>query len=50
MVVLGQIARGVDVGSLHAGQTMELVVEPLYESDDAVHTVWKWTPVPEVGS
>ena len=28
-----------------AGQEMELVVEPLYESDDAVHTVWKWRPV-----
>jgi uncharacterized OB-fold protein len=45
MIVLGQVARGVDVGALRAGQTMELVVEPLFESADAVHTVWKWTPV-----
>jgi hypothetical protein len=45
MVVLGQIARGVDVSALHAGQPMELVVEPLYESEGAVHTVWKWRPV-----
>ena len=45
MVVLGQVARGVDVSGLHAGQAMELVVEPLYESDEAVHTVWKWRPV-----
>ena len=44
MIVLGQLARGTDVGALHAGQAMELVVEPLYEDDDAVHTVWKWRP------
>jgi hypothetical protein len=30
---------------LRAGQAMELVVEPLYEDDDAVHTVWKWKVV-----
>jgi uncharacterized OB-fold protein len=45
MIVLGQLARGTDVASLHAGQAMELVVEPLYEDDDAVHTVWKWKVV-----
>jgi uncharacterized OB-fold protein len=44
MVVLGQIARGTDVSALELGQTMTLVVEPLYEDDDAVHTVWKWRP------
>ena len=42
MIVLGQLARGTDVGSLRAGQAMELVVEPLYEDDAAVRTVWKW--------
>ena len=45
MIVLGQVAQGVDVSALHAGQLMELVVEPLYESEDAIHTVWKWRPV-----
>jgi len=44
MIVLGQLARGTDVGALRAGQAMELVVEPLYEDNDAVHTTWKWRP------
>ena len=29
MIVLGQSPRGTDIGALHAGQEMELVVEPL---------------------
>ena len=44
MVVLGQLATGTDVTSLSLGDAMELVVEPLYEDDEAVHTVWKWRP------
>ncbi len=44
MIVLGQLARGTDVGALTLGQPMELVVEALYEDDDAEHTVWKWRP------
>ena len=44
MVVLGQLAAGTDVDALHLGQAMRLVVEPLYEDDDAVRTVWKWRP------
>ncbi|HEY8215868.1 MAG TPA: OB-fold domain-containing protein [Acidimicrobiia bacterium] len=42
MIVLGQLATGVDVGALAAGQEMELVVEPLYETADEIRTVWKW--------
>ena len=42
MVVLGQLAAGTDVASLSVGDAMELVVEPLYETDDEVRTVWKW--------
>jgi uncharacterized protein len=45
MVVLGQLARGTDIATLAVGRDMELVVEPLYEDDDAVHTVWKWRAV-----
>jgi uncharacterized protein len=45
MIVLGQLATGTDVSALAAGQAVELVVEPLYETDDAVHTVWKWKVV-----
>lgn len=47
MVVLGQVAHGTDVAGLTLGTTMELVVEPLYEDADAVHTVWKWRPTHE---
>ena len=45
MVVLGQVARGTDVGGLRAGQEMELVVEEYFETDDDVRTVWKWKVV-----
>jgi hypothetical protein len=44
MIVLGQLAVGTDVGALAVGDEMELVVEPLYETDDEVRTVWKWRP------
>jgi len=43
MVVLGQVARGTDIGALALGAEMQLVVEPLYETDDEVRTVWKWS-------
>jgi uncharacterized OB-fold protein len=45
MVVLGQLAVGTDVSTLSLGREMELIVEPLYETDDAVHTVWKWRAI-----
>jgi uncharacterized OB-fold protein len=45
MVVLGQLASGTDVGALALGNEMELIVEPLYETDDEVRTVWKWRAV-----
>ena len=45
MVVLGQLAAGTDVAGLAVGREMELIVEPLFETDDAVHTVWKWRAV-----
>ncbi|MFA5941154.1 MAG: Zn-ribbon domain-containing OB-fold protein [Sinimarinibacterium sp.] len=40
MIVLGQLARGVDLATLKVGQRMELVLEPL---DDGKLT-WKWKP------
>jgi hypothetical protein len=43
MVVLGQVATGVDVSSLGVGQPMEIVVEPLVPG--ASEFVWKWKPV-----
>jgi uncharacterized OB-fold protein len=41
MIVLGQLANGVDLKRLKAGMAMELVVEPL---DDG-KLVWKWKPL-----
>jgi uncharacterized protein len=42
IVVLGQVTREAAIGGLVVGTEMELVAEPLYEDDDAVHLVWKW--------
>ena len=42
VVVLGQLATGTDIARLSVGTEMVLVVEPLYEDDESVYTVWKW--------
>jgi uncharacterized OB-fold protein len=44
MVVLGQLAPGVDPASLEVGAEMELVLGTLYEDDDNEYVVWKWKP------
>ncbi|MGH8530181.1 MAG: Zn-ribbon domain-containing OB-fold protein [Nevskiales bacterium] len=41
MIVLGQLASGVDLKTLKAGAQVELVLEPL---DDG-KLVWKWKPM-----
>ncbi len=45
MVVLGQLASGVDPSTLTVGMEVELVVEPLFEDDEYAHMIWKWRPV-----
>lgn len=45
MVVLGQVAGGVDPGSLKVGMEVELVLERLYEDETSEYMVWKWKPV-----
>jgi uncharacterized protein len=45
MVVLGQLAAGVDPKSLKVGMNVELVLDTLYEDETAAHLVWKWKPV-----
>lgn len=45
MVVLGQVVPGVEIADLHAGQRVELVLDPLYEDDDTEYLVWKWKPI-----
>jgi uncharacterized OB-fold protein len=45
MMILGQVANGVEHADLKAGLEVEIVVEELYEQDDTAITVWKWKPV-----
>ena len=45
MVVLGQLAPGVDPETLEVGAEMELTLDTLYEDDENEYIVWKWKPV-----
>ena len=45
MIVLGQVVAGVDVDQLKVGDDVELVLETLYEDDDANKVIWKWKPL-----
>jgi uncharacterized OB-fold protein len=45
IVVLGQVADGFGVADLKVGAAVELVVEPLYEDETGVRTIWRWKPV-----
>jgi len=47
MVVLGQVVSGVAVEELTVGMPVELVLEPLHETDEDVRVTWKWRPVAE---
>ncbi len=47
MVVLGQVVVGLGVEDLEVGMPMELVLEPLHETDEDVKVTWKWRPVAE---
>jgi uncharacterized OB-fold protein len=45
MVVLGQLAPGVDPKSLKVGMKVELVLDTLYADEASEYLVWKWKPV-----
>jgi uncharacterized OB-fold protein len=45
MVVLGQLAAGVDPKSLRVGMDVELVLDTLYADEASEYLVWKWKPV-----
>ncbi|PIE40782.1 MAG: benzoylsuccinyl-CoA thiolase [Gammaproteobacteria bacterium] len=45
MIVLGQVVTGVEVADLKAGMEMELVLDTLFETDEAEKLTWKWQPV-----
>lgn len=45
VVVLGQIAEGVDPSALKIGDDVEVTIEPLFTDDEGnEHIVWKWRP------
>ncbi len=45
MIVLGQAIEGTVVDDLTVGQEVELVLETLYEDDEANKLIWKWKPI-----
>jgi len=45
MVVLGQVIEGLTVADLKVGMPMELVLEPLHETDSDIKVTWKWQPL-----
>jgi uncharacterized OB-fold protein len=47
LIVLGQMVEGCDAETVQVGLPVELVVEPLLETDDAVQLVWRWKPIGE---
>ena len=45
MVVLGQLADGVDPARLKIGDEVDVVIERLFTDDEGnEHVVWKWKP------
>jgi uncharacterized OB-fold protein len=44
MTVLGQVATGFGVTDLKVGMAVELVLEPLHETDEDIKLTWKWKP------
>jgi hypothetical protein len=44
LVVLGQMVDGCTDDNVAVGQPVELVVEPLLETDEAVQLGWRWKP------
>ena len=45
MVILGQVIEGLTVDDLKVGMPMELVLEPLHETDNDIKVTWKWRPL-----
>jgi uncharacterized OB-fold protein len=44
LVVLGQLADGVDPADITVGDEMRLVIETLFTDDEGEHLVWRWAP------
>jgi uncharacterized protein len=44
LVVLGQVVGTWHAADLQVGQELTLVLDTLYEDDDNVYLIWKWSP------
>jgi len=44
LIVLGQMVAGCTADTVEIGQPVELVIEPLFETDDTIQLVWRWRP------
>jgi uncharacterized protein len=44
MIVLGQVAAGVELAQLRVGMPLELVLETLHTEGSTDKLVWKWKP------
>jgi uncharacterized OB-fold protein len=44
LVILGQLADGVDPADITVGDEMRLVIETLFTDDEGEHLVWRWAP------
>jgi len=46
MMVMGQVASGVNMENLHVGMDMEIIWEPLQKDSEGNEVIiWKWKPV-----
>jgi uncharacterized OB-fold protein len=44
LIVLGQMVESCPADEVHVGLPVELVIEPLFETDEATTLVWRWRP------
>lgn len=45
MIVLGQVAQGINAEQLEVGQPVELILEALHMESGSPKLIWKWKPV-----
>jgi uncharacterized OB-fold protein len=50
IVVLGQLADGIDAAVLRVGDAVQLTLGTLFEDDDHEYVVWKWKPIEGAGA
>ncbi|MBD2858226.1 OB-fold domain-containing protein [Spongiibacter sp. KMU-158] len=45
MIILGQTISGITPEDMKVGQAVELVLEPLHDSEEGEKLIWKWRPL-----